>query len=74
MSEIKGNLLGIILTISIFGVVLAAMTAAFTSISKTVSDRAEAAVTEKTETDTTQAADSASTAETNKTIFKPNVE
>lgn len=46
MSEIKGHLLGIILTISIFGVVLAAMTTAFTTISKTVGDRAEAAVTE----------------------------
>ena len=43
MSEIKGHLLGIILTISIFGVVLAAMTTAFTNVSKTIGDRAEEA-------------------------------
>lgn len=40
MSEIKGHLLGIILTIAIFGVVLTAMTAAFTSVSETIGQRA----------------------------------
>lgn len=39
MSEIKGQLLGIILTISIFGVVLGAMIAAFTSVSQTIGDK-----------------------------------
>ncbi|MCQ3034968.1 MAG: hypothetical protein MJ248_01920 [Bacilli bacterium] len=46
MSEIKGQLLGIILTISIFGVVLAAMTAAFKNVSQSVADQATSAVTE----------------------------
>lgn len=49
MSEIKGQLLGIILTISIFGIVIAAMAAAFTtasqSISKKITDAASTSVT-----------------------------
>lgn len=41
MSEIKGQLLGIILTIAIFGVVLAAMGTAFANVSQTIATRAE---------------------------------
>lgn len=41
MSEIKGQLLGIILTISIFGVVLAAMVASFGKMSDRVGERVE---------------------------------
>ena len=41
MSEIKGQLLGIILVRAIFGVVLGAMTAAFTHASETIEDRVE---------------------------------
>lgn len=45
MSEIKGQLLGIILTISIFGVVLGAMITAFTTASKSIGDKMTAAAT-----------------------------
>lgn len=49
MSEIKGQLLGIILTISIFGVVLGAMVTAFGRMSSKVGDRVdEIATTEVT--------------------------
>lgn len=41
MSEIKGQLLGIILTIAIFGVVLTAMVASFGKMSETVGSRVE---------------------------------
>ena len=44
MSEIKGQLLGIVLTIAVFGVVFAAMTAAFQKVSKSVEDKATSAV------------------------------
>ena len=46
MSEIKGQLLGIILTISIFGVVLATMTAAFKLVSEQTADKATEAIAE----------------------------
>lgn len=41
MSEIKGQLLGIILVIAVFGVVLAAMSAAFLSSSQAIQSRVE---------------------------------
>ncbi len=41
MSEIKGQLLGIILTISIFGIVAAAMATSFTNASKKIGDQVE---------------------------------
>lgn len=41
MSEIKGQLLGIILAISIFGVVLAAMVTSFGKMSDKVGERVE---------------------------------
>lgn len=41
MSEIKGQLLGIILTIAIFGVVLTTMVTAFGNMSDTVGSRVE---------------------------------
>ena len=46
MSEIKVQLLGIILTISIFSAVLATMTVAFKKISEGVADQANSAITE----------------------------
>lgn len=39
MSEIKGQILGIILVLMVFGVVAGAMTAVFSSLSKTVTDK-----------------------------------
>ena len=47
MSEIKGQLLGIILTISIFGVVLAAMVTSFGRMSSTVGERVEEIATQE---------------------------
>ena len=44
MSEIKGSLLTIILTIAVFGVVLAAVGGAFTAIGLTTSERMESAI------------------------------
>lgn len=41
MSEIKGQLLGIILTIAIFGVVLTGMSIAFANVSDSIGTRAE---------------------------------
>lgn len=41
MSEIKGQLLGIVLVIAIFGVVIGILTAAFTSSAETVQSRME---------------------------------
>lgn len=41
MSEIKGQLLGIILTIAVFGVVLTAMVSSFGKMSETVGSRVE---------------------------------
>ena len=41
MSEIKGQLLGIILVLAIFGVVLGALTTAFTHASATIQERVE---------------------------------
>lgn len=41
MSEIKGQLLGIILTISIFGIVAAAMATSFTNASKKIGEQVE---------------------------------
>ncbi len=43
MSEIKGQLLGIILTVSIFGIVAAAMATAFTTASKSIGDKVTSA-------------------------------
>ncbi len=46
MSEIKGQLLGIILVIMVFGIVAAGLTAVFTSLTNTVSSEvAKAAAT-----------------------------
>ena len=44
MSEIKGQLLGIVLTIAVFGIVFAAMTVAFQKVSQSVEDKATSAV------------------------------
>ena len=41
MSEIKGQLLGILIVLAIFGVVLGAMTAAFTHAADTIQERVE---------------------------------
>lgn len=46
MSEIKGQLLGIILVLMIFGVVAASLTAVFTSLSNTVSSEVDKVVSE----------------------------
>lgn len=45
MSEIKGQLLGIILVIMIFGIVAAGLSAVFTSLTETVSSEVANAVT-----------------------------
>ncbi len=39
MSEIKGQLLGILITIAVFGVVLAGMKIAFSNASSTISEK-----------------------------------
>lgn len=44
MSEIKGQLLGIVLTIAVFGIVFAAMTVAFQRVSESVEEKATSAV------------------------------
>lgn len=41
MSEIKGQLLGIIITLSVFGVAIAAMITAFENSSQTIEKRVE---------------------------------
>ena len=46
MSEIKGQLLGIILVIMVFGIVAASLTAVFTNLSNTVSSEVDKAVSE----------------------------
>lgn len=46
MSEIKGQLLGIILAIAVFGVVVGAMTAAFANVSDTIASRVESVASE----------------------------
>lgn len=45
MSEIKGQLLGIILTISIFGIVLAAMATSFGKMGDSIGERMEEVAT-----------------------------
>lgn len=45
MSEVKGQLLGIIMTIAIFGIVFAAMVVAFTSASSSISQKVQDAAT-----------------------------
>lgn len=45
MSEIKGQLLGIILVIMIFGIVAAGLTMVFTNLTNTVSSEVANAVT-----------------------------
>ena len=47
MSEIKGQLLGIVLAIGVFGVVFAAMTATFQKVSKAVEDKATSAIAQE---------------------------
>ena len=44
MSEIKGQLLGIILVIMVFGIVAAGLTTVFTNLTKSVSSEVEQAV------------------------------
>ena len=44
MSEIKGQLLGIILVLAVFGVVAAALTAVFTNLSGSVSSEVTKAI------------------------------
>ena len=46
MSEIKGQLLGIILVIMVFGIVAAGLTAVFTNLTDSVSSQVEQAVDE----------------------------
>ena len=46
MAEIKGQLLGIVLAIGVFGVVFAAMTATFQKVSKAVEDKATSVIAE----------------------------
>lgn len=41
MSEIKGQLLGIVLTISIFAIVFGVMTTMFFNVSRSIEDNAE---------------------------------
>ena len=48
MSEVKGQLLGIIMTIAIFGIVFAAMVTAFTTASNSVSTKVKDAATTST--------------------------
>ena len=45
MSEIKGQLLGIILVLAVFGVVIGALTAAFQHSAETIQTRVEEAAT-----------------------------
>ena len=52
MSEIKGQLLGIILTVSIFGIVAAAMATAFNSASETIGSKVENVATTNIEPQT----------------------
>ena len=47
MSEIKGQLLGIVLAIGVFGFVFAAMTATFQKVSKAVEDKATSAIAQE---------------------------
>ncbi len=53
MSEIKGQLLGIILTVSIFGIVAAAMATAFTTASKSIGDKVTSAASAEVKAPTT---------------------
>ncbi len=46
MSEIKGQLLGIILVIMVFGIVAAALTTVFTNLTNTVSSEVTKAVSD----------------------------
>lgn len=49
MSEIKGQMLGIILVIAIFGVVLGLMTTAFTTSAEAIQSRVEEAASTSVE-------------------------
>ena len=51
MSEIKGQLLGIVLTIAVFGVVLGVMVTAFQKVSKAVENQATSAINNAIEVD-----------------------